>query len=145
MNRVTLVGKVGADPEIKNTNGGQVVARLRIATTERYKDRGGEWKESTEWHNVVIWGGLCSVVEQYVRKGGSVMVEGALKTRKWQDQQGQERYSTEVVLSGPGANLILMGGGQRQGDGQQRDGGTRQRAEPARQRTTHDLDDEIPF
>lgn len=109
MNRVTLYGALGADPEIRNTNGGKV-ASLRLATEERWKDKSGEKKTRTEWHRVVVWGdGLCGVLEKYVRKGSKLIVEGKLQTRSWEDQQGQKRYSTEVVVSGFGGGITLAG------------------------------------
>ncbi len=113
VNKVILVGNLGADPEIKSFQNGGRIANLRIATSESWTDRAsGERKERTEWHNVVINGdGLVGVVERYLRKGKKIYVEGALRTRKWQDQNGQDRYTTEVVLSGPGAVMTMLDGG----------------------------------
>src|SRR5499433_923577 len=100
VNKVILVGNLGADPEIRSLNSGDRVANLRIATSETWRDRGsGERKERTEWHRVVIFNdNLVKVAESYLKKGAKVYVEGAIQTRKWTDQQGQEKYSTEVVL-----------------------------------------------
>src|SRR6218665_1822320 len=124
VNKVILIGNVGGDPEIRRTQDGRPIANLRIATSETWRDRNsGERKEKTEWHNVVVFNeGLCKVVEQYVKKGAKLYIEGALQTRKWQDQQGQDRYSTEVVLQGFGSTLTMLdgrgeGGGARSGFG----------------------------
>jgi single-strand DNA-binding protein len=97
MNKVILIGNLGANPEIRQTQGGQSVANLRIATTERYTDRNGQKQEQTEWHRVVVFGKQAEIVGQYLTKGRKVAVEGRIQTRQWQDQQGQKRYSTEVV------------------------------------------------
>jgi single-strand DNA-binding protein len=124
VNKVILIGNVGADPEIRRTQDGRPIANLRIATSETWRDRNsGERKEKTEWHTVVVFNeGLCKVIEQYVKKGAKLYIEGALQTRKWQDQQGQDRYSTEVVLQGFGSTLTMLdgrgeGGGDRSGGG----------------------------
>ncbi len=125
VNKVILVGNLGADPEIRRTQDGRPIANLRVATSESWRDKAtGERKEKTEWHRVVIFNeGLCKVAEQYLRKGAKVYIEGALQTRKWQDQQGQERYSTEVVLQGFNSVLTMLdgrgggaGGGADDGD-----------------------------
>lgn len=110
LNQVQLIGNLGADPEIRTLQNGSVVANLSIATSESWKDKStGEKKERTEWHRIVVWNeGLCSVIEQYVRKGSKVFVQGELQTRKW-EKDGVDHYSTEVVLTGFKANLILLG------------------------------------
>jgi single-strand DNA-binding protein len=110
VNKVILVGNLGADPEIRRTQDGRPVANLRLATTETWRDKNtGEKRERTEWHRVVIFNeALCKVVEQYVKKGAKLYIEGQLQTRKWQDQQGQDRYSTEVVLQGFNAVLTML-------------------------------------
>lgn len=119
VNKVILIGNLGKDPEIRRTQDGRKIANLRIATSETWRDKNsGERREKTEWHSVVIFSeGLCNVAEQYLKKGSKVYVEGQLQTRKWQDQQGQERYSTEVVLQGFGGTLTMLdgpgGGGAR--------------------------------
>ena len=112
VNKVILVGNLGADPEIKRTQDGRPIANLRIATSETWRDKNtGERKEKTEWHRVVIFSeGLCRVAEQYLKKGAKVYIEGQLQTRKWTDQSGAERYSTEVVLQGFNATLTMLDG-----------------------------------
>ena len=112
VNKVILVGNLGKDPEIRRTQDGRPIANLRIATSESWKDKSsGERRERTEWHSVVIFSeGLCKVVEQYVKKGSKVYIEGQLQTRKWQDQQGQDRYSTEVVIQGFSGTLQMLDG-----------------------------------
>lgn len=119
VNKVILVGNLGADPEIKSFQNGGRIANLRIATSENWTDRAsGERRERTEWHNVVINGdGLVGVAERFLRKGKKVYIEGQLRTRKWQDQSGQDRYTTEVVLSGPGAVMTMLDGGPGGGQG----------------------------
>ncbi|WP_176596859.1 MULTISPECIES: single-stranded DNA-binding protein [Sphingobium] len=124
VNKVILVGNLGADPEVKSFQNGGKVCNLRIATSESWKDRmSGERKERTEWHSVAIFSeGLAGVAERFLRKGSKVYLEGQLRTRKWQDQSGNDRYTTEVVLQGPGAVLTMLdgapgGGGQGGGFG----------------------------
>jgi single-strand DNA-binding protein len=130
VNKVILVGNLGADPEIRRTQDGRPIANLRIATSESWRDRNsGERKEKTEWHSVVIFNeGLCKVAEQYLKKGSTVYIEGQLQTRKWQDQNGNDRYSTEVVLQGFNSTLTMLGGrgeggGQGGGRGASQGGG----------------------
>jgi len=158
VNKVILIGNLGADPEIRRTNDGRPIANLRVATTESWRDRNtGERREKTEWHRVVIFNeGLCKVAEQYLKKGSKVYIEGQLQTRKWEDQSGQERYSTEVVLQGFNSTLTMLdgrGGGERVDDAGGGDFGRsspmqRDRA-PARRSgggsLAEELDDEIPF
>jgi single-strand DNA-binding protein len=119
-----LIGNLGADPEIRSFQNGGKVANLRIATSETWKDRQtGERKEKTEWHTVAIFSeGLVGVVERYLKKGSKVFVEGKLQTRKWQDQSGQDRYSTEIVIQGLGGTLTMLDGAQGGGGG--RSGGS---------------------
>ncbi|MBN9055238.1 single-stranded DNA-binding protein [Shinella sp. PSBB067] len=124
VNKVILIGNVGADPEIRRTQDGRPIANLRIATSETWRDRNsGERREKTEWHNVVVFNeGLCKVVEQYVKKGAKLYIEGALQTRKWQDQTGNDRYTTEIVLQGFNSTLTMLdgrgeGGGANRGSG----------------------------
>jgi single-strand DNA-binding protein len=119
VNKVILVGNLGKDPEIRRTQDGRPIANLRIATSESWKDKNsGERREKTEWHSVVIFNeNLCRVAEQYLRKGAKVYIEGQLQTRKWQDQQGQDRYSTEVVLQGFNGQLTMLDGRAGAGGG----------------------------
>jgi len=166
VNKVILVGNLGRDPEVRSFQNGGKVCNLRIATSETWKDRNtGERREKTEWHSVAIFSeGLVRVCEQYLRKGSKIYIEGKLQTRKWQDQSGQDRYSTEVVLQGFDATLVMLdgrneggsgggyggdqggyGGGYDQGggyggSGQAGGGGNTGGSAPSR-----DLDDEIPF
>ncbi|SER43806.1 single-stranded DNA-binding protein [Rhizobium sp. NFR03] len=119
VNKVILIGNVGADPEIRRTQDGKPIANLRIATSESWRDRNsGERREKTEWHTVVVFNeGLCKVVEQYVKKGAKLYLEGALQTRKWQDKDGNDRYSTEVVLQGFNSTLTMLDGRDGGGGG----------------------------
>lgn len=127
VNKVILVGNLGADPEVRSFQNGGKVCNIRIATSESWKDRNsGERKERTEWHSVAIFSeGLAGVAERYLRKGSKVYVEGKLQTRKWQDQSGNDRYTTEVVLQGPSAVLTMLdgAGGGGQGGGRSQGGG----------------------
>ena len=130
LNKVMLIGNLGADPEIRSFQNGGKVANLRIATSETWKDRNtGERQERTEWHNVAIFSeGLVGVVERYLRKGSKVYIEGSLQTRKWQDSSGQDKYTTEVVLRGMNGTLTMLdgapgGGGGQRGSGDWNQGG----------------------
>lgn len=142
VNRVILVGRLGADPEIKSTQSGSRVANLRLATSESWRDKNsGERKERTEWHRVTIWNeGLVKVVEQYAKKGAQIYVSGQLQTRKWTDQSGVEKYSTEVVLQGFKAELHLLGGrgGNASSEQSSQDQGSSQSS-------YDDMNDEVPF
>jgi single-strand DNA-binding protein len=149
LNKVMLIGNLGADPEIRTFQNGGKVANLRIATSESWKDRNtGERQERTEWHTVAIFGeGLVGVVERFLKKGSKIYVEGKLQTRKWQDQQGNDRYSTEVVLQGPGAVMTMLDGAQGGGGG---GGGWDQGSSSGGSSGGasggyDDLDDDIPF
>jgi len=111
VNKVILIGNLGKDPETRTFQDGKKVANLRVATSDTWKDRNtGEKRERTEWHSVAIFGPLADVAERYLRKGSKVYLCGSLQTRKWQDQSGQDRYSTEVVLQGPQAQLVMLDG-----------------------------------
>jgi len=150
VNKVILVGNLGADPEIRHTQDGRPIAHLRVATSETWKDKAtGERRERTEWHRVVIFAeGLARIAEQYLRKGSKVYLEGKLQTRKWVAQDGTERYSTEVVLQGHGAVLVMFGG---RGDEQRRDAAEvdTPHATPvgsfAKDNLAASLDDDVPF
>ena len=161
VNKVILVGNLGRDPETRRLNSGDPVVNLRIATSESWKDKGtGERKEKTEWHNVVIFNeNLARVAEQYLRKGSKVYVEGQLQTRKWTDQSGQEKYTTEVVLQRFRGELTILdgrGGGEIGDDAGGGGRGEFGRSSPMEKRPamagagggsrhSSDLDDDIPF
>jgi single-strand DNA-binding protein len=150
VNKVILVGNVGRDPEIRRTQDGRPIANLTLATSESWKDKAtGERKEKTEWHRVSCFNeGLCRVIEQYVKKGSKIYIEGQLQTRKWTDKDGVEKYSTEVVLQGFGGTLTLLDGKAGADDGSQEQPAPRQpaaRQGAARQSLKDDMDDEIPF
>jgi len=151
VNKVILVGNLGADPEIRRTQDGRPVANLRVATSESWRDKAsGERREKTEWHRVVIFNeGLCRIAEQYLKKGSKVYLEGGLQTRKWQDQSGADRYTTEVVLQGFNSVLTMLDSrrdGGEGGDYASANGDFGQRG-PAGGGKAFDkeLDDEIPF
>ena len=145
LNKVLLIGRLGADPEIKQMVNGKSVARLSLATSQSWKDKNtGEKKEKTEWHRIVVFNeGLVNVVQQYLKKGAQIYVEGQLSTRKWKDEQsGQDKYSTEIIIQGYNSSLTMLGGG----------GGisnpTSQKVtsnDEASQVSQNDLDDDIPF
>lgn len=163
LNCVTLIGHVGKDPEIRATQDGRKIANLSLATSESWRDKAsGEKKEKTEWHRIVIFNdGLVKVVEQYVKKGAKLYIQGSLQTRKWTDQAGVEKYSTEIVLKAFDGQIIMLDGRQnndsRSGDGYDgygsQSGGYGQSAnksasdivKPPGGATTKTFDDEIPF
>jgi single-strand DNA-binding protein len=159
VNKVILVGNLGKDPEIRRTQDGRPIANLSVATSETWRDKAtGERKEKTEWHRVVIFNeGLCKVAEQYLKKGAKVYIEGQLQTRKWTDQSGVEKYSTEVVLQGFNSTLTMLdgrsgGGGSFGGDeggGGDFGMGGPSSAPPRRAVAaggrSNDMDDDIPF
>jgi single-strand DNA-binding protein len=156
VNKVILIGNLGADPEVRTFGNGGKVANLRIATSETWKDASsGERKEKTEWHTVAVFGdGLVGICERFLKKGSKVYLEGKLATRKWQDQSGADRYSTEVVLQGPGAVMTMLdsaqggnsGGGDAGGYGGGYDqGSSGQSAGGNGANNRRELDDEIPF
>lgn len=169
VNKVILVGNLGNDPEIRYMPNGGAVANITIATSESWRDKQtGEQREKTEWHRVSLFGKLAEVAGEYLRKGSQVYIEGQLQTRKWQDQQGQDRYTTEVVVQGFNGVMQMLGGraqgqgGQQQAPAQQQQGGRGQPQQPAQQRQPQqqqrtqnqqpqyneppmDFDDDIPF
>ncbi|MEP3438186.1 MAG: single-stranded DNA-binding protein [Hoeflea sp.] len=168
VNKVILVGNLGADPEIRRTQDGRPIANLSVATSDSWRDKNtGERREKTEWHRVVIFNeGLCKIAENYLKKGSKVYLEGQLQTRKWTDQSGQDKYSTEVVLQGFNGNLTMLdgrsegsgGGGGRGGDfgggggdfgGGSSSGGDRGGSSGGfgggAGSSSRDLDDDIPF
>lgn len=158
LNKVILIGNLGKDPEVRRMGSGDPVVNLRIATSESWRDKQtGERREKTEWHSVVIFNDqLAKVAEQYLRKGAKVYVEGQLQTRKWTDQQGQEKYTTEIVLQKFRGELQMLDGrgqGGEMGDdrsfgdesGSAGGGGRKRVAEGPRESFSNNLDDEIPF
>ena len=157
VNKVILIGNLGADPEIRHTQDGRAIANLRVATSESWRDKAsGERREKTEWHRVVIFNeNLAKIAEQYLKKGSKVYLEGSIQTRKWEDQQGQERYTTEIVLQGFNAQLTMLDGRQRDGasagEGDQRGGSEFGRSKALSggggggSAFDKELDDEIPF
>ncbi len=168
VNKVILVGNLGQDPEIRYMPSGGAVANITVATSESWRDKAtGEQREKTEWHRVALFGKLAEVAGEYLRKGSQVYIEGQLQTRKWQDQSGQERYTTEVVVQGFNGVMQMLGGRQQQGGGMgqaqpQQQGGWGQPQQPARQsqppqqqapqqsqpqynEPPMDFDDDIPF
>ena len=156
VNKVILIGNLGADPEIRHTQDGRPIVNLRVATSESWRDKAsGERRERTEWHRVVIFNeGLCRIAEQYLRKGSKVYLEGQLQTRKWEDQAGQERYSTEVVLQGFNSQLTMLDGKAASGTAEGREGASSSASSGDFGRSgplggggsfNKELDDEIPF
>ena len=145
LNKVLLIGRLGADPEIKQMVNGKSVARLSLATSQSWKDKNtGERKEKTEWHRIVVFNeGLVNVVQQYLKKGAQVYIEGQLSTRKWKDEQsGQDKYSTEILIQGYNSSLTMLGGGSQNNIGSQDTNQSIENNSPAGQ---NDLDDDIPF
>jgi single-strand DNA-binding protein len=161
VNKVILIGNLGKDPEIRRTQDGRPIANLSVATSESWKDKNtGERKEKTEWHRVVIFNeGLCKIAEQYLKKGAKVYLEGQLQTRKWQDKDGNDKYSTEVVLQGFNSSLTMLDGrsggsggggdfGADEGGDFNSGGGASRERKPAMAAAggkRGDMDDEIPF
>ena len=147
LNKVQLIGRLGSDPEIKQMVNGKNVARLSIATSQSWKDKStGERKEKTEWHRVVIFNeGLVNIVQQYLKKGANIYLEGQLTTRKWRDEKsGQDKYSTEVVLQGYNSSLTMLDGKSKSNTSSNNENQSSLPKDDASQ-DTPDLDDEIPF
>lgn len=142
VNKVILVGNVGADPEIRHTQDGRKIANIKLATSESWKDKNGERKSKTEWHRVSVFSeGIAKIVESYVKKGSKIYVEGQLQTRKWQDQQGDDKYSTEVVLQGFNGSITLLDSkGDKSADTEAKQNGYQSDFTP------EDMDDsQVPF
>ncbi len=143
LNKVMLIGNLGKDPEVRYTASGTAVASFSLATSERFKSKSGEWEERTEWHNVTLWGRLAEIAGEYLAKGKTVYIEGRLQTRKWQDRDGRDRYTTEVV-----ADKMQMLSGRGDGPGR---AGSRAPEEPAAgqgggyEEPPFNPDDDIPF
>ena len=147
LNKVLLIGRLGADPEIKQMVNGKSVARLSLATSQSWKDKNtGEKKEKTEWHRIVVFNeGLVNVVQQYLKKGAQIYVEGQLSTRKWKDEQsGQDKYSTEIIIQGYNSSLTMLGGSGTGGVSNQNSPKIADKEETS-QSPQNDLDDDIPF
>jgi len=145
LNKVLLIGRLGADPEIKQMVNGKSVARLSLATSQSWKDKNtGEKKEKTEWHRIVVFNeGLVNVVQQYLKKGAQVYIEGQLSTRKWKDEQtGQDKYSTEILIQGYNSSLTMLGGASQNNIASQ---DIKQSIDDNNTSSQNDLDDDIPF
>lgn len=148
LNRIQIIGNLGAEPEVRSTPGGTRVANLRVATNEQWTDKQGQRQEHTEWHRVVLYGALAEIAEKYMRKGGRVFVEGSLRTDKWTDRDGNDRYTTEVraqnviLLDGPGGDA---GGDYGSGGGRGRSGGGSGGASGGGSQADELTDDDIPF
>jgi single-strand DNA-binding protein len=144
VNKVILIGNLGRDPEVRKMQNGESVANLRVATSETWNDKqSNERKERTEWHTVTVWGKLAEIAEKYLRKGSKVYLEGQLQTRKWQDKDGQDKYSTEVVLRGFGGTLVMLDGKGERDDGPVMDRG--QQGRDTGGAGGSNLDDDLPF
>lgn len=150
VNKVILIGNLGQDPEVRYMPSGDAVTNISIATSETWKDKqSGQEQEKTEWHRVVFFGKLAEIAGEYLRKGSQVYVEGKLRTRKWQDQSGQDKYTTEIVVDGFDGVMQMLGGKSESNGGQQQ---PRQQQQPQRQAPQQqqpsgvdDFDDDIPF
>lgn len=139
LNKVMIIGNLGRDPEVRYTASGSAVASFSVATTEKFKNKSGDWEERTEWHNVTLWGRLAEIAGEYLAKGKTVYVEGRLQTRKWQDRDGKDRYTTEIV----GEKMQMLSG---RGEGSQGGrGGRTESQEPAYDEPVFNPDDDIPF
>lgn len=149
LNQCTITGRLGADVEVRRTQDGKPIANMRVACSETWRDRNGERKEKTEWFSVVIWSdGLCKIAEQYLKKGSRVLLQGKMQTRKWQDQSGNDRYTTELVLQGYDAKMVMLDGPSGDSKPSQHDNRTSYDDDdaPGRQANfSRDLDDDIPF
>ncbi len=145
LNKVLLIGRLGANPEIKQMVNGKSVARLSLATSQSWKDKNtGEKKEKTEWHRIVVFNeGLVNVVQQYLKKGAQVYIEGQLSTRKWNDEKtGQDKYTTEIIIQGFNSSLTMLGGGNQSSISSQ---DNKQNFDQNVQPSQNELDDDIPF
>jgi single-strand DNA-binding protein len=163
LNKVQLIGNVGQEPEVRFTQDGRPIANLSIATSESWNDKQGQKQEKTEWHRVVAFGKLAEIIQQYVHKGSKLFIEGKLQTRKWTDNQGQDKYTTEIVISGFDSNMIMLDGRSQQGGGgyqqpaqsqqqnysqpaqQPQQSAPAAQAQQAAPAAAPDFDDDIPF
>ncbi len=141
LNKVQLIGNVGKDPEIKFTQDGKPIANLSIATSDTWKDKQGQKQEKTEWHKIVAFGKLAEIIQQYVKKGDKLFVEGKLQTKKWTDKSGQDRDTTEVVLDPFGGQMIMLGSPGRGSQQVQ----PNDQSPPQQQQYSQGVDDDIPF
>lgn len=145
-NQATIIGNLGADPDIRRTNAGDPVGNLRIATAERWTDKqSGEKREKTEWHNVTLWGPLADIAERYLSKGSKVFIQGRLETRKWSDRDGNDRYTTEIVCRGFDAKLVMLDGAKGGSAGEPSQQREPQGGRPSEDFSSGTLDDDIPF
>ncbi len=144
LNKVMLIGNLGKDPEVRYTQGGDAVANITIATSEKWKDKAGEKQEKTEWHRIVLFGRKAEVAGEYLKKGSKAYIEGRLQTKKWTDKEGVERYTTEIICD----QLTLLDKRQSDDDGEERPARTKPAAKPAAAKpaaSQGDFDDDIPF
>lgn len=150
LNKVMLIGNLGKDPEVRYTTSNQAVASFSLATSEKFKNKTGEWEERTEWHNITLWGRLAEIAKDYLAKGKTVYIEGRLQTRKWQDKDGRDRYTTEIVgdkmqmLGGRGEGPAGGAGGGNRGPARQQQSADESYA-PAYEEPSFNPDDDIPF
>jgi len=140
LNKVMLIGNLGKDPEVRYTASGTAVAGFSLATSDRTKNKNGEWEERTEWHNITLWGRLAEIAGEYLAKGKTVYIEGRLQTRKWQDRDGRDRYTTEVIAD----KMVMLSG---KGDGSPKSGAGRPEGHeaPSFEEPSFNPDDDIPF
>ncbi len=140
VNKVILVGNLGKDPEVRHLENGAVVANFPLATTESYKDKNGNRQDQTEWHNIVLWRGLAQIAEKYLNKGSQVFIEGKIRSRSWQDKDGNTRYTTEIV----GDNMTMLGGRSENSSPRAEQNDTAKTPE-AISKTENEEDDDLPF
>ena len=141
LNKVMLIGNLGKDPEVRYTQSGTAVASFSLATSERFKNKNGEWEDKTEWHNVTLWGRLAEIAGEYLAKGKTVYIEGRLQTRKWQDKDGRDRYTTEIV----GDRMQMLSGKGEGGGGRPAGGRSAEGQAPGYEEPVFNPDDDIPF
>lgn len=141
LNKVMLIGNLGKDPEVRYTTAGTAVASFSLATTEKFKKKDGEWEDKTEWHNVTLWGRLAEIAGEYLSKGKPVYVEGRLQTRKWQDREGKDRYTTEIV----GDKMQMLGGNRSTSGGGNGGIGGHEGPDNGYESPVFNPDDDIPF
>lgn len=143
LNKAMIIGRLGADPEVRYTQNNTAVANMSVATSDRYKDGNGEWQERTEWHRVVAWGRLAEVCQQYLKKGSQVYFEGPIQTRSWEDKEGQKQYTTEIKALGM-QMLDSRGADQNENMGDSSQSGRQAKTETAHSEVS-DVDDDLPF